>query len=336
MQVEDVAGEGLATRRPAKQQGELSVGVGLLRQVVVDHERVLALVEEVLAHRRSRERRHPLDRRGLAGRGGDDRRVGHRAGLAQALVHLRDGRGLLADGDVDALHVLVVLVQDRVDRDRGLAGRAVADDQLALAAADVRHRVDRLDPGLERLLHRLALDHARRLPLERARLGRLDRPLAVERVPERVDDAAEQALADRDRRDLAGAANRVALLDLVPLAEQRHADVVLLEVEREPDDAVVELEHLERHAVLEPVHAGDAVAERKDGADLREIRVDVELLDPLAQDGGDLFWAKFHSEAPLCFEARGAGGTSRFPQTPSPGPLRGQAAFAAGRSFIRR
>ena len=64
-------------------------------------------------------------------------------------------------------------------------------------------------------------------------------------------------------------------------AEERDADVVLLEVEREADDAVVELEHLERHAVLEPVDAGDAVAELEHGADLGEVRLDVELLDPL-------------------------------------------------------
>ncbi len=64
-------------------------------------------------------------------------------------------------------------------------------------------------------------------------------------------------------------------------AEERDADVVLLEVEREPDDAVVELEHLEREAVLEPVHAGDPVAELEHGADLGQVRVEVELLDPL-------------------------------------------------------
>ena len=39
-------------------------------------------------------------------------------------------------------------------RDRGLAGLAVADDQLALAAADRDHRVD----GLEAGLHRHSLD----------------------------------------------------------------------------------------------------------------------------------------------------------------------------------
>ena len=291
VQVEDVARERLAARRAAEQQRQLAVRVGVLREVVVDDERVLAVVEEVLAHRAAGERRHPLDRRRLLRGRGDDDRVLHRARVAQPLDHLRDRRALLPDRDVDADHVPAALVQDRVDRDRGLAGRAVADDQLALAAADRDHRVDRLEARLQRLLHGLALDHARRLELERPALRRLDRPLAVERVAERVDDAAEQPLADRHAHDLAGAAHRLALLDVLPLAEERDADVVLLEVERDADDAVLELEPLERDAVLEAVDAGDAVADLEHGADLGEVGLDVELLDPLLEDRGDLFGA---------------------------------------------
>ena len=127
----------------------------------------------------------------------DDDRVLHRALLAQLLDHLRDRRALLADGDVDADDVLALLVDDRVDRDGGLARLAVADDQLALAAADRHQRVERLEAGLQRLLHGLAVDDAGRLELERPGLGRLDRRAAVERVAERVDDAADQRLADR-------------------------------------------------------------------------------------------------------------------------------------------
>src|SRR5262249_37426679 len=161
---------------------------------------------------------------------------------------------------------------------RRLPGGAVADDQLALAAADVRHRVDRLDPGLQRLLHRLALDDARRLELERPALARLHRALAVERGAERGCGAAQPRHAYRHRGDVAGAADGVALLDLVPRAEERNADVVLLEVERDADDTVVQLEQLQRDAVLEAVHPGDAVAELEDGADLGEVRLDVEFL----------------------------------------------------------
>ena len=133
------------------------------------------------------------------------------------------------------------------------------------------------------------LDDARCLELERAALRRLDRAEPVERVAERVDDAAEQARPDRNAHDLAGAAHRLALRDVLPLAEERDADVVLLEVERDAGHAVLELEPLERDAVLEAVDAGDAVADLEDAADLREVGLDVELLDSILEDRGDLF-----------------------------------------------
>ena len=46
---------------------------------------------------------------------------------------------------------------------------------------------------------------------------RLDRALAVDRQAERVDDAAEQRLADRHLGDAAGALDRVAFLDALAL-----------------------------------------------------------------------------------------------------------------------
>jgi hypothetical protein len=39
------------------------------------------------------------------------------------------------------------------------------------------------------------------------------------------------------------------------------------------------------------VDARDAVAELEDGADLREVGLDVEVLDAVLQDRGDLFGA---------------------------------------------
>ena len=88
-------------------------------------------------------------------------------------------RVLLADRDVDAHDAVTLLVDDRVDRDGRLAGLAVADDELTLAAADRRHRVDRLDAGLERLVHGLAADDAGRLDLHAAlhRAGEVTEPV---------------------------------------------------------------------------------------------------------------------------------------------------------------
>jgi hypothetical protein len=52
---------------------------------------------------------------------------------------------------------------------------------------------------------------------------------------------------------------------------------------------VLELEHLHRGGALEAVDTGDAVADLEHGADLGEVGLDLELLDPLLEDGGDLF-----------------------------------------------
>jgi hypothetical protein len=118
-----------------------------------------------------------------------------------------------------------------------------------------------------------------------AELGRVDVALAVERVAERVHDAAQQRLADRDLEQSARALDRVALGDLLPVAEQHDADVVGLEVQREADHVVRQLEHLERHAVLEAVDARNAVAHRQHGADLGQVRpAGVEALDARLQD----------------------------------------------------
>ena len=119
--------------------------------------------------------------------------------------------------------------------------------------------------------------------------------LAVQRAAERVDDAPEQLVADRDLQEAVGPLDRVALLDVAPGAEQHGADVVGLEVQREARDVVRQLEHLERHAVLEAVDARDAVRHREHRADLGEVRLaGVEPLDAALEDGRDLVWLDLH------------------------------------------
>jgi hypothetical protein len=114
---------------------------------------------------------------------------------------------------------------------------------------------------------------------------------------ERVDDPAQQALAHRDVEQVVGALDRVALDDLVPLAEEHDADVVGLEVQGQAGDAVGQLEHLERAAVLEAVDARDAVGHRQHGADLGQLGgAGVEALDAALEDAGDLVGLDLHYE----------------------------------------
>ena len=161
MQIEHIAGIGFAARRAAQQQRHLAIGCRLFRQIVIDDDGVHAVVAEILAHGAAGVGRQELKRRRIGRGGRDNDGIFQRALLFQRLDDLGDGRTLLADRDIDAVQLfrLVVagidrfLVDDGIDRHRGLAGLAVADDQFALAAADRHQRIERLETGLHRLVH---------------------------------------------------------------------------------------------------------------------------------------------------------------------------------------
>ena len=121
-----------------------------------------------------------------------------------------------------------------------------------------------------------------------------DRALAVDRVAETVDHAAEQALADRNVDDGAGALDGVAFADRAILAEDHDADVVALEVERHALDAAGELDHLAGLDAVEAVDAGDAVTDGEDLADLGDFGFVAEVGDLLLENGRDFGGADIH------------------------------------------
>src|SRR5208282_4683619 len=185
------------------------------------------------------------------------------------------------------MHVLAALVDDRIDGDRGLAGLTIADYQLALSPSDHQHRVDRLDAGLQRLLDGLAANDAGRFDLDAPRLGRFDRPLAVDGLTECVDDAAEQAFADRDFGDSAGAFDLVAFLNGLGIAEEHGADVVLLEAQHHPVHLMGKFEQLAECRVLKSVDSGDTVAARQDAAGFSHRDAALKTLDLIFEDFAD-------------------------------------------------
>src|SRR5690606_13900861 len=156
---------------------------------------------------------------------------------------------------------------------------AVPDDQLALATADRHQRVDGLEAGLHRLEHRLARDDARSLHLDAAALLGHDRALAIDRVTQTVDHAAEQALADGHVHDGAGALDDVPFLDLGVRAEDHDADIVSLEVERHALHAIGERDHLAGLDIVEAVDAGNAVTHAQHGADFADLGLRAEIGD---------------------------------------------------------
>src|SRR5690606_34763932 len=131
-----VAGIGFAARGALEQQGDLAVGPGLLGEVVIDDQRVLAAIAVVLADGAAGVGGQVLHGGRVGGGGGDNHGVGQ-GSVFLVLAHDVGNCGvLLADGLVDTLDFVILLFDDGVDSDGGLADLAVADDQLPLAATD--------------------------------------------------------------------------------------------------------------------------------------------------------------------------------------------------------
>ena len=82
----------------------------MLRQIVINDQRVHAIVAEIFAHRAAGVGREELKRRGF-GRGcGDDDGILHRACFFERADDLRNCRTLLADGDIDAEQLVGVVL----------------------------------------------------------------------------------------------------------------------------------------------------------------------------------------------------------------------------------
>ena len=121
-----------------------------------------------------------------------------------------------------------------------------------------------------------------------------DRSLAVERIAERVEHAADHSLADRHAEQFAGAPHLVALHHFQVVAEDDHADGVFLEIECQSRDAAGEFDHFTGHHAGEAPHARDAVADLEHATDLANVDARLEPVDLLTQYRGDLVRIEFH------------------------------------------
>ena len=144
MQVENVTRVGFATRRTTQQQRYLAIRPGLLGEVVENDQCVFTLVEEVLAHRCTREYGAMYCIAGLSAAAAATTIVWSIAPISSSSLRTTPAieDAFLANGDVDTFNARATLVDDRIDSNSGFAGLAVANDQLTLAAANRHHRVD--------------------------------------------------------------------------------------------------------------------------------------------------------------------------------------------------
>ena len=115
-------------------------------------------------------------------------------------------------------------------------------------------------------------------------VGGDDRAFAVERVAQRIDDAADERVADRDRQQLAGRPDFVPFCDLQVVAEDDDADGVLFQVEALARDAAGELDHFAGHGRRQAVDARDAVADFDHATDFAGLDLAAEVFNFLLDD----------------------------------------------------
>src|SRR5690606_20099024 len=123
------------------------------------------------------------------------------------------------------------------------------------------HRINGEDTGLDRTVHIAALDHARGDALDIVKRIGLDGALAVDGVTERVDDAANQAHADRHRGDTTQRANFVAFLNRAVIAHDDDTDVIRFKVEGDTGGTVTEAHQLAEANVLQTFDASNTVTD---------------------------------------------------------------------------
>jgi hypothetical protein len=201
-----------------------------------------------------------------------------------------------------------LLVDDRVNRDGALAGLAVADDELALAAADGNHRVNRLDPRLERRVHGLARGDVRGNDFDGAVLLGRDGAAPVHWLAERVDDTPDEGLPDGHGDNPPGALDGVPFFDGVGSGEEDDPDFFGGEVKRQTVNRIAvvtgrwKLDQLLRHHIVQPGNARDAVADLKHLANVDGFNAGrFKCFNLLAQKGGNIFNPQCHGACPFWF-----------------------------------
>ena len=186
------------------------------------------------------------------------------------------------------------MIDNRIDGDRGLAGLAVADDQLTLTAADRDHAVDRLQAGLKRLFDGLARHDAGSFELDTPALFSIKRTAAIDRLAQRIDHAPDQLSSHWNLGDSAGPLDRVAFFDHVGFAEQGRADVIFFEVERDAVNIVGKLQQLAGRDFIETVNTRDTVTGGKHRADFLDLNRLFVIANLFFDNPADFRCADFH------------------------------------------
>ena len=128
--------------------------------------------------------------------------------------------------------------------------------------------------------HRLAGNHARCHFFDFVGQLGIDRPFAVNRLPQRIDHAPEQFFAHRHFEDAPRGLHGVALGNLFVITQHHRADGIAFQVQRKAIDLTGKFNHLALHDIGQTVNADDTVGYRNNRAFVARFRRQLQILNP--------------------------------------------------------
>ena len=304
MKIENVTRISFAAWWATQKQRHLAVRNSLLGQIIINDQRVHAIVAEILTNRTTGKRCEILKRGWFRRCRRNDDSVIQSAALFEGFNNLSNGRTLLTNRNVDTEKLFAIvfrrsvgffLVQDGVDTDSGFTGLTVTNDQLALTTTNWDHPVNRLNPGHHRLVHGFTWDNAWGFNVHTVPRGNVcDRAFAVDWVAEWINHTTQQAFTNRCSHNLIEALNSVAFFNATVITEDNDTNIVAFQVQRHTFDAAVKFDHLTGLDIVEAVDAGNTVANGEDLTDVRDFSLDAKILDLRLKNAGDFCCANRH------------------------------------------
>ena len=174
--------------------------------------------------------------------------------------HDGSNRGrFLADRNVNTFYVLTLLVDDRVDRDRGLTGLSVPDDQLTLTSSDRDHRIDRLDTCLQRCINGFSGDNTGCHTFDLTIAVCLDRAFSVDRLSKGINNTSQHHITDGNLNNTTGRFHGIAFVNVMVLAEQYGTDIVFFQIHDHAVYITRKREKFTLHRILKSVNTSNTI-----------------------------------------------------------------------------
>jgi len=133
--------------------------------------------------------------------------------MTQLFNDLSNRRSLLANRYVNTMHVLVMLINDRVNSQCRFTGLTVTDDQFTLPTSDRNHGVNDFQACLNWLVNRFTSHNTRSYTFDRTIFLRSQSRAAINRHPQSIDDTPKQFISDWNFDDTSGKPYFIAFFD---------------------------------------------------------------------------------------------------------------------------